>query len=46
MDKEQLIELFEQLSEWQQDLVIKAIEYMIQQKGKENESTEEEATSA
>jgi len=45
MDKDRLIELWDQLSEWQKSLVIKAILYMIE-KGAENESTEEEGTSA
>jgi len=41
MEKEQLAELWDQLSEWQKSLVIKAIEYMLSQKGEENGKEEE-----
>jgi len=44
MDKDRLIELWDQLSDWQQSLVIKAIEYMIQQKGEENGTDTTEAS--
>ena len=37
MDKDRLVELWDQLDTWQQSLVLKAIQYMIE-KGEENDT--------